>query len=161
MPPDHRNLPTGFGVEPCRSCPSARITDEPRSPSACPCSEAGVIEDPEARLGSVARQYRQHLLGDCDQRGGVAPVRGRHQMVRRLVAERTPWRRTDAVLGSTFLHPSGSINPCMYQFGGPARSACVLARVYGERKRYFAGQSFSTRGYCVSTVGRDEQMIRT
>jgi putative transposase len=32
--------------------------------------------------------------------------------------------------------------------------------VYGERKRNFVGQSFWARGYFVSTVGRDEAVIR-
>jgi len=32
--------------------------------------------------------------------------------------------------------------------------------VYGERKRNFVGQHFWTRGYFVSTVGRDEELIR-
>jgi REP-associated tyrosine transposase len=40
------------------------------------------------------------------------------------------------------------------------KSAIHLARVYGERKRNFVGQHFWARGYCVSTVGRDETVIR-
>ena len=40
------------------------------------------------------------------------------------------------------------------------KSAIHLARVYGERKRNFVGQNFWARGYLVTTVGRDEQMIR-
>ncbi len=40
------------------------------------------------------------------------------------------------------------------------KSAIHLARVYGERKRNFVGQHFWARGYFVSTVGRDENMIR-
>jgi putative transposase len=40
------------------------------------------------------------------------------------------------------------------------KSAIHLARVYGERKRNFVGQSFWARGYFVSTVGRDEEVIR-
>jgi putative transposase len=40
------------------------------------------------------------------------------------------------------------------------KSAIHLARVYGERKRNFIGQHFWARGYFVSTVGRDEQVIR-
>ena len=39
------------------------------------------------------------------------------------------------------------------------KSAIHLARVYGERKRNFVGQHFWARGYFVSTVGRDEQVI--
>src|SRR5678816_1875709 len=40
------------------------------------------------------------------------------------------------------------------------KSAMYLARVYGERKRNFVGQHFWARGYFVSTVGRDEGLIR-
>ena len=57
--------------------------------------------------------------------------------------------------------------------GGPARtcgiagsgyikgkSAIHMARVYQERKRNFAGQHFWARGFFVSTVGREEKVIR-
>jgi putative transposase len=40
------------------------------------------------------------------------------------------------------------------------KSAIHLARVYGENRRNFVGQSFRARGYFVSTVGRDEEVIR-
>lgn len=40
------------------------------------------------------------------------------------------------------------------------KSAIHLARVYGERKRNFVGQHFWARGLFVSTVGRDEGVIR-
>ena len=40
------------------------------------------------------------------------------------------------------------------------KSAIHLARVYGERQRNFVGQHFWARGYYVSTVGRDEAVIR-
>src|SRR5215470_12573579 len=40
------------------------------------------------------------------------------------------------------------------------KSAIHLARVYGERKRNFVGQHFWARGYFVSTVRRDEAVIR-
>jgi putative transposase len=40
------------------------------------------------------------------------------------------------------------------------KSAIQLARVYGEQKRNVVGQHFWARGYFVSTVWRDEQMIR-
>jgi putative transposase len=39
------------------------------------------------------------------------------------------------------------------------KSAIHLARV-AERRRNFVGQSFWARGYFVSTVGRDEEVIR-
>ena len=40
------------------------------------------------------------------------------------------------------------------------KSAIHLARTYGERKRNFVGQNFWARGYFVSTVGREEAVIR-
>jgi REP-associated tyrosine transposase len=40
------------------------------------------------------------------------------------------------------------------------KSAIHLARVYGDRKQNFVGQHFWAGGYFVSTVGRDEQVIR-
>ena len=40
------------------------------------------------------------------------------------------------------------------------KSAIHIARTYGERKRNFVGQHFWARGYFVSTVGRDEALIR-
>ncbi len=40
------------------------------------------------------------------------------------------------------------------------KSAIHLARVYGGRKQNFVGQSFWARGYFVSTVGRDEAVVR-
>ena len=40
------------------------------------------------------------------------------------------------------------------------KSAIHLARVYGGRRKNFVGQHFWARGYFVSTVGRDEEVIR-
>ena len=40
------------------------------------------------------------------------------------------------------------------------KSAIHLARSYAERSRNFVGQHFWARGYFVSTVGRDEGVIR-
>ena len=40
------------------------------------------------------------------------------------------------------------------------KSAIHLARVYAERRRNYVGQHFWARSYFVSTVGRDEEMIR-
>ncbi len=40
------------------------------------------------------------------------------------------------------------------------KSAIHLARTYGERKRNFVGQDFWARGFFVSAVGRDEEVIR-
>ena len=40
------------------------------------------------------------------------------------------------------------------------KSAIHIARHHGERARNFVGQHFWARGYFVSTVGRDEEVIR-
>ena len=40
------------------------------------------------------------------------------------------------------------------------KSAIHIARTFGDRKRNFVGQHFWARGYFVSTVGRDETVIR-
>jgi len=40
------------------------------------------------------------------------------------------------------------------------KSAIHIAREYSGHKRNFVGQHFWARGYFVSTVGRDEQVIR-
>ena len=40
------------------------------------------------------------------------------------------------------------------------KSAIHIARTYAGQKRNFVGQHFWARGYFVSTVGRDEQVIR-
>ena len=40
------------------------------------------------------------------------------------------------------------------------KSAIHIARHHAERQRNFVGQHFWARGYFVSTVGRDEEVIR-
>jgi len=40
------------------------------------------------------------------------------------------------------------------------KSAISIARAYMGRKKNFTGQSFWARGYHVSTVGRDEEVVR-
>jgi len=40
------------------------------------------------------------------------------------------------------------------------KSAIYIARNFGGRQRNFLGENFWARGYYVSTVGRDEEMIK-
>ena len=40
------------------------------------------------------------------------------------------------------------------------KSAIHIARTYQNRKRNFVGENFWARGYSVSTVGRDEDVVR-
>jgi putative transposase len=41
------------------------------------------------------------------------------------------------------------------------KSAIHIARTYGDNRRNFVGQHFWARGFFVSTVGRDEETIRS
>ena len=58
--------------------------------------------------------------------------------------------------------PKYAVSHAVYQVVGfiKGKSAIHVARVYWERKRNFVGQHFSARGCFVSTVGRDEAVIR-
>jgi putative transposase len=40
------------------------------------------------------------------------------------------------------------------------KSAICIAREFGGRQRNFRGESFWARGYYVSTVGKDEELIK-
>jgi putative transposase len=40
------------------------------------------------------------------------------------------------------------------------KSAIYIARIYAGRRKNFTGQHFWARGYYVSTVGADEEVIR-
>jgi putative transposase len=98
---------------------------------------------------------RRALYGELRQHLG--------EVFRRL-AEQKESRVEEGHLMSDHVHMMLSIPPkyAVSQVVGyiKGKSAIHLARVYGERKRNFVGQSFWARGYFVSTVGRDETVIR-
>ena len=82
----------------------------------------------------------------------------------RKLAEQKECRIEEGHLLSDHVHMMISIPPkyAVSQVVGfmKGKSAIHLARVYGERKQNYVGQSFWARGYFVSTVGRDETTIR-
>jgi putative transposase len=82
----------------------------------------------------------------------------------RQLAEQKECRILEGHLMSDHIHILISIPPkyAVSQVIGfiKGKSAFHLARVYGERKRNFVGQNFWARGYFVSTVGRDEEVVR-
>jgi putative transposase len=82
----------------------------------------------------------------------------------RRLAEQKESRIEEGHLQADDVHMMISIPPkyAVSQVVGffKGKSAIHLARVYGERKQDYAGQSFWARGYFVSTVGRDEAVIR-
>jgi putative transposase len=85
------------------------------------------------------------------------------EVFRRLAAQRE-CRIEEGHLMSDHVHmmiaipPKYSVSQVVGYIKG--KSAIHVARVYGERKRNFVGQHFWARGYFVSTVGRDEAVIR-
>jgi len=85
------------------------------------------------------------------------------EVLRRLAAQKES-RIEEGHLMSDHVHMMIAIPPkyAVSQVVGyiKGKSAIHLARVYGERKRNFVGQHFWARGYFVSTVGRDEALIR-
>jgi len=85
------------------------------------------------------------------------------EMFRRL-AEQKECRVEEGHLCLDHVHMMISIPPkhSVAQVVGyiKGKSAIHIARTYGERKRNFVGQHFWARGYFVSTVGRDEGVIR-
>ena len=106
-----------------------------------------VIFIPKFRRKALYEQLRQHL----------------GEVFRRL-AEQKESLIEEGHLMSDHVHMMISIPPkyAVSQVVGfiKGKSAIHLARVYGERKRNFVGQHFWARGYFVSTVGRDEAVIR-
>jgi putative transposase len=106
-----------------------------------------VIFIPKCRRKVLYGQLRKHL----------------GEVLRRL-AEQKESRIEEGHLMSDHVHMLISIPPkfSVAQVIGymKGKSAIHLARVYGGRKRSFVGQHFWARGYFVSTVGRDETVVR-
>ena len=106
-----------------------------------------VVFIPKCRRKTLYGELRRHL-GD----------------VFRTLAQHKESRIEEGHLMSDHVHMMISIPPkfAVSNVVGyiKGKSAIHLARVYGERKRNFVGQHFWARGYFVSTVGRDEQVIR-
>ena len=82
----------------------------------------------------------------------------------RRLAEHRESRIEEGHLMSDHVHMMISIPPkySVAQVVGyiKGKSAIHIARTYAERRRNFVGQHFWARGYFVSTVGRDEAVIR-
>ena len=102
---------------------------------------------PKYRRKALYRELRQYL----------------REVFRRL-AEQRESRIEEGHLMPDHVHMMIAIPPkyAVSQVGGyiKGKSAIHLARTYGERKRNFVGQHFWARGFFVSTVGRDEEVIR-
>jgi putative transposase len=106
-----------------------------------------VVFIPKCRTRTLYGQLRQHL----------------GELFRKLAAQKES-RIEEGHLLPDHVHMMIAIPPkhAVSQVIGfiKGKSAIHLARVYGEKKRNFVGQSFWARGFFVSTVGRDEALIR-
>ena len=109
-------------------------------------------------------KYHVVFMPKCRRRTLYGQLRQNLGEVSRKLASQKECRVEEGHLMSDHVHMMLSIPPkyAVLQVVGfiKGKSAIHLARVYGERKRNFVGQHFWARGYFVSTVGRDEAVIR-
>ena len=109
-------------------------------------------------------KYHVVFIPKCRRRTLYEQLREHLGQVFRELARQKESRIEEGHLMSDHVHMMLAIPPkyAVSQVVGymKGKSAIHLARVYGERKRNFVGQHFWARGYFVSTVGRDETMIR-
>ena len=109
-------------------------------------------------------KYHVVFIPKCRRKVLYAGLRRHLGEVFRWLAEQKESKIEEGHLLSDHVHMMIAIPPkySVAQVIGyiKGKSAIHLARVYGERKRNFVGQHFWARGYFVSTVGRDEAVIR-
>ena len=91
-------------------------------------------------------------------------IRRQLREILRRLAEQKESRIEEGHLMPDHVHMMISIPPkySVFQVIGyiKGKSAIQIAREFAGRKRNFVGQHFWARGYYVSTVGRDETVIR-
>ena len=109
-------------------------------------------------------KYHVVFIPKCRRKALYARLRMHLGEVFRQLAQRKECQIIEGHLMPDHVHMLIAIPPkyAVSQVVGyiKGKSAIHVARVYGERKRNFVGQHFWARGYFVSTVGRDEEVIR-
>ena len=109
-------------------------------------------------------KYHVVFIPKCRRRTLYVQLRQKLGEVLRTLASQKESKIEEGHLMIDHVHMLISIPPkyAVSQVVGyiKGKSAIHLARVYGERRRNFVGQHFWARGYFVSTVGRDETVIR-
>ena len=109
-------------------------------------------------------KYHVVFIPKCRRKTLYVQLRQYPGEVFRRLADQKESRIEEGHLMSDHVHMMISIPPkyAVSQVIGfiKGKSAIHLARVYGEKRRNFVGQSFWARGYYVSTIGRDEEVIR-
>ena len=109
-------------------------------------------------------KYHVVFIPKCRRKTLYGQLRVHLGEVFRALAQQRESRIEEGHLMPDHVHMMISIPPkyAVSQVVGyiKGKSAIHLARVYAERKKNFVGQHFWARGYFVSTVGRDEEVIR-
>ena len=109
-------------------------------------------------------KYHVVFIPKCRRKVLYGKIRKDLGEVFRRLAEQKECRVEEGHLCLDHVHMMISIPPkySVAQVIGymKGKSAIHVARTYGERKRNFVGQHFWARGYFVSTVGRDEGVVR-
>jgi putative transposase len=109
-------------------------------------------------------KYHVVFIPKCRRKVLYEQLRQRLGEVFRKLANQKESRIEEGHLMADHVHMLISIPPkyAVLQVVGyiKGKSAIHLTRVYGERKQNFVGQHFWARGYLISTVGRDEGLIR-
>ena len=109
-------------------------------------------------------KYHVVFIPKCRRKTLYVELRRHLGEVFRRLAEQKESRIEEGHLLADHVHMLISIPPkyAVSQVIGfiKGKSAIHLGRVYGEKKRNFVGQHLWARGYVVSTVGRDTEVIR-
>ena len=109
-------------------------------------------------------KYHVVFIPKCRKKLLYGQLRRHLGEVLRKLAEQKECRVEEGPMMADHVHMLISIPPkyAVSQVVGyiKGKSAIHVARVYGEKKRNFVGQHLWARGYFVSTVGRDEAVIR-
>jgi len=122
----------------------------------------------------MSEQSLSHTRWECKYHVVFIPKGRRRQLfgeirrelgeVFRRLAEQRESRVEEGHLMPDYVHMMLSVPPkyAVSQVVGyvKGKSAIHIARTYGGKRRNFVGQHFWARGYFVSTVGRDEAVIR-
>jgi len=122
--------------------------------------------DEQESLSHTKWEYKYHVvfIPKCRRKTRYQELRRHLGEVLRRLAEQKESQIEEGHLRPDHVHMMIAIPPkyAASQVIGyiKGKSAIHLARVYGERKRNFVGQHFWARGFYVSTVGRDEAVIR-
>ena len=109
-------------------------------------------------------KYHVVFIPKCRRKALFGQLRRDLGALFRMLTEQKESRIEEGHLMPDHVHMMISIPPkySVAQVVGyiKGKSAIHVARTFMERKRNFVGQHFWARGYFVSTVGRDERVIR-